>query len=196
MRTMTENTNSNKRCDDDNPSYVIETRTLPPKDIKHYVKLFAKILWEIVSWGAIVAAIVFSHVIGSFNQVSGESMNATMNDGAHVYTLTAFFTPERGDIVTARPDPSDEKQIIKRVIAIEGDELRFSGSDVYLNGELLDEPYILEPMKPVPDRTIVIPEGYVWLMGDNRNNSTDSRHIGPVHIEDITGKSIYHYNRK
>lgn len=195
MWTMTEDTNSNKRYDD-NPSYIIETRTLPPKDIKHYAKLFAKILWEIVSWGAIVAVIVFSHFIGSFNQVSGDSMNATMNDGAHVYSITAFFTPKRGDIVTARPEQYDGKGIIKRVIAIEGDELRFSGSDVYLNGELLDEPYILEPMKPEHDHTIVIPEGHIWLMGDNRNNSTDSRHIGPVNIEDITGKSIYHYNRK
>lgn len=193
---MTEDTNSNKRYDDDNPSYIIETRTLPPKDIKHYAKLFAKILWEIVSWGAIVAVIVFSHFIGSFNQVRGDSMNATMNDGAYVYSITAFFTPKRGDIVTARPEQYDGKGIIKRVIAIEGDELRFSGSDVYLNGELLDEPYILEPMKPEHDHTIVIPEGHIWLMGDNRNNSTDSRHIGPVNIEDITGKSIYHYNRK
>lgn len=193
---MTEDTNSNKQYDEDNSSYIIETRTLPPKDIKHYAKLFAKILWEIVSWGAIVAVIVFAYFIGSFNRVSGDSMNATMDDGAHVYSITAFFTPKRGDIVTARPEQYDEKGIIKRVIAIEGDELRFSGSDVYLNGELLDEPYILEPMKPEHDHTIVIPEGHIWLMGDNRNNSTDSRHIGPVNIEDITGKSIYHYNRK
>ena len=193
---MTEDTNSNKQYDEDNSSYIIETRTLPPKDIKHYAKLFAKILWEIVSWGAIVAVIVFAYFIGSFNRVSGDSMNATMDDGAHVYSITAFFTPKRGDIVTARPEQYDEKGIIKRVIAIEGDELRFSGSDVYLNGELLDEPYILEPMKPEHDHTIVIPEGHIWLMGDNRNNSTDSRHIGPVNIEDITGKSIFHYNRK
>lgn len=193
---MIEDTSSNKRYSDENPSYIIETRTPPPKDIKHYVKLFAKILWEIVSWGAIVAIIVFSYFIGSFNQVSGGSMNATMNDGAYVYSITAFFTPKRGDIVTARPEQYDEKGIIKRVIAIEGDELRFSGSNIYLNGELLDEPYILEPMEPESDHTIVIPEGHVWLMGDNRNNSTDSRHIGSVNIEDITGKSIYHYDKK
>ena len=193
---MAENTDSGKRYIDDRPSNIIETRTLPPKDIKHYVKLFAKILWGIVSWGVIVATIVFVYVIGAFNQVRGGSMYATMDDGAYVYSITALFTPKRGDIVIARPEPFEEKQIIKRVIAVEGDELRFSESDVYLNGEILDEPYILEPMEPEPDRTIIIPEGHVWLMGDNRNNSTDSRHIGPVNIEDVTGKSIYHYNRK
>lgn len=152
------------------------------------------VLWEIVSWGAIGVALAFIYVIGTFNQVSGTSMENTLSNGTYVVGISQYFTPKHGDIVTANPIQTGDLNIIKRVIAIEGDQLTFSGSDVYLNGEKLDEHYILEPMDPIEDTTIDIPTDHVWIMGDNRNNSADSRDFGAVSVDDILAKRLFHYN--
>lgn len=180
---------------DDSDDYIIETRTPPPKNITYYSKRLAKIVWEIVSWGAIVSTLLFIYGVGTFNQVSGSSMATTLDDGMYVIGITSFFNPSHGDIVTANPSQTPDLDIIKRVIAVEGDELRFDGSQLFLNGELLDEPYILEPMKPVQETTIIIPDDHVWIMGDNRNNSSDSRQFGAVSVEDIIAKRIYAYSK-
>ncbi len=76
---------------------------------------------------------------------------------------------------------------VKRVIGHPGDTLEFYDGRVYRNGEALNEPYINEPMHYRSDVKVVIPEGYVFVMGDNRNHSSDSRFIGPVPIDHVLG---------
>ena len=112
-----------------------------------------------------------------------------------------FGTPERGDIVVLNPPDgatTDDKPYIKRVIGIPGDTLEIHDDGVYIDGTRIDEPYI--DGKPSSCRTtteycgpIDIPDGYVFVMGDNRTNSQDSRFFGLVPIDNIIGKAWITY---
>ncbi len=81
-------------------------------------------------------------------------------------------------------------RLIKRVIAVAGDEITIKDGYVYVNGEKLDEPYT-KTITPDQNISEIIPEGYVYVMGDNRSNSKDSRSFGSVEIKQIEGKIIY-----
>jgi signal peptidase I len=111
-----------------------------------------------------------------------------------------FGIPERGDIVVLNPpaNASNDKPYIKRVIGLPGDTIEVRNDRVYLNGALLDESYIEEGNRSIcSDRQecgpLEIPEGTVWVMGDNRQNSEDSRYFGVVPIENIIGKAWVTY---
>ncbi|MPN31670.1 Signal peptidase I V [bioreactor metagenome] len=80
---------------------------------------------------------------------------------------------------------------VKRVIGKPGDVLEFKNQKVYRNGLLLNEPYIKEPMNATADMKITIPANHVFVLGDNRNNSSDSRYIGPVKFDHILGTMVY-----
>jgi signal peptidase I len=80
---------------------------------------------------------------------------------------------------------------VKRVIGKPGDTLEFKDHKVYRNGMALDEPYTKEPMSYTSDNKIIVPENHVFVMGDNRNNSSDSRYIGPVPKNQVLGKVVY-----
>ena len=92
--------------------------------------------------------------------------------------ITSLIKPSHDDIFW-----------VKRVIGLPGDTIRMENGKVYRNGTLLDETYINLEEKPMYSGSeVVIPEGYIWVMGDNRNHSTDSRVIGAVPIENVIGK--------
>lgn len=131
--------------------------------------------------------------------VSGSSMYDTLVDGDRLIVTNMFYEPQVGDIVVISHGQSYEHALIKRVIALEGQTLSidFETGDVVVDGVLLDEKYIRgktmedksDPLK-VPS---VIPEGYVYVMGDNREHSSDSRNknIGLIKKSDIVGKAQF-----
>lgn len=80
---------------------------------------------------------------------------------------------------------------IKRVIGLPGDTIEFRNNKVYRNGKLLVEPYIKEPMRNTPNETIHVPKGYIFVMGDNRNYSKDSRDIGCIPIDHVIGVKLF-----
>ncbi|MBR2579130.1 MAG: signal peptidase I [Clostridia bacterium] len=127
--------------------------------------------------------------------VIGTSMLNTLHDADKVIVWKYGYTPRNGDIVVIRPVKNLDEAIIKRVIATEGQTLSidFSDGSVTVDGEKLDEPYIKERMWVQGDGEIpsVIPEGYCFVMGDNRNGSLDSRfkEVGLIPNDKIIGKA-------
>lgn len=117
-------------------------------------------------------------------------------EGEHIFY--PLHPPQRGDIVVFHPPVGRaEKPYIKRVIGLPGEHVAIHDGSVYINGELLEEPYLGAtttswPGRP-PDYEIIVPEGHIFLLGDNRNNSTDSRSFGPVAIDEIIGKAWFSY---
>ncbi|HZG80558.1 MAG TPA: signal peptidase I, partial [Brevibacillus sp.] len=86
--------------------------------------------------------------------------------------------------------PEDKSMYIKRVIGKPGDVLEFKDNQVYRNGVPLEEPYIKEKMEYMSDKVVTVPENHVFVMGDNRNDSTDSRELGAIPMNHIIGTMI------
>lgn len=107
-----------------------------------------------------------------------------------------FHPPERGDIVVFNPPTVSDKPFIKRVIGLPGETVSIENGFVYIDGVQLDEPYIdggITECNRSRCDPIVVPEGSVYVMGDNRRNSSDSRIFGTVEVEDIIGKAWVTY---
>lgn len=143
----------------------------------------------------IIIVVVIVGVIGFFVKpiiVEGASMNPTLQDGNYLLISKQsyhFGEPERGDIIVfPHHENAGDSLYIKRVIAIPGDHLEIHDGNVYINGELQDEDYIKSGAVTEGSVDLVIPEGQIFVMGDNRENSSDSRYFGTVNIEEVTGE--------
>lgn len=148
----------------------------------------------------IVITLIVTYGVLYFVQISrvyGTSMVPTFHEGNIVLVDKVFYKrgePERNDIVVVDYHDANQNEtfIIKRVVAVGGDHLEIKDNQVYLNGELLQEDYINGTMTNNEDMSIDIPEGKVFVMGDNRNNSLDSRRLGYFDFEDdVIGKVFF-----
>lgn len=127
--------------------------------------------------------------LGSF-RVEGISMEPTIYDGQGVMKVRVaywFGDPQRGDVITFE-HPQQNRGLIKRVIALPGEWVQVTTDYVYINGEPLEEPYIQSDNYPVYPRTQVPDDSY-FVMGDNRDHSSDSRAWGMVPRENISGRA-------
>ncbi len=131
--------------------------------------------------------------------VSGRSMNPTLASGDWLLISQSTAFPERGDIVVVSDTAEVHEPIIKRVIAVAGDtiDIDYDAGAVYVNGERVEEPYILSRMKKPLNASLLrlpltVPEGCVFVMGDNRNISLDSRfsEIGIIDAREIQGRAV------
>ena len=95
---------------------------------------------------------------------------------------------QRGDIIVFQPPGSQAGLLVKRLIGLPGETVEIRGRKVYLNGKVLDEPYIQEPMIRVDFPPIILKSDEYYFMGDNRNNSVDSRQFGPIPSQSILGR--------
>jgi len=150
---------------------------------------FKKSLFEYIK--VIIITVIVTLGILYFIQISrvvGSSMEPTYHNG-NIILVDKFFykrgTPQYNDIVVVAYHVSmNEDQIIKRVVGLPGDRLEMKDNQLYRNGQLIEENYIKETMIGNSDFAYDIPEGKVFVMGDNRNNSVDSRMIGYIDFED------------
>lgn len=146
----------------------------------------------------IIIVLVLGFVVRSVT-VQGRSMEPTMHEGDRLLVLMSLDDPEYGDIVVIDRSTSGEPPIIKRVIGKPGDMMfiDFVKHEVWRNDEKLDEPYINEPTAETGDVEfpVRVPEGAVFVMGDNRNHSLDSRttEIGMVDTRKIMGKAALRF---
>jgi signal peptidase I len=153
-----------------------------------------KVLMEkIVIIGMVLAFVVSVHVwVGQLVTVSGPSMQPCLVSGEIVLVGKVeyyFSEPKRGDIVLAR-FPNRNQNFIKRVIALGGEKVQIISGMVYIDGKKLEEPYVSESIK-YDMEAVTVPEDYVFLMGDNRNDSTDSHNsfIGPIPLNQVQGRA-------
>lgn len=149
---------------------------------------------------ALVVLILLFTFVGRIITVDGDSMLPTLHDRDVMLLRSIGYTPEQGDIVVLTKDflHYEDQPIVKRVIAVGGQTVRidYSESKVYVDGVALDEPYINEAImyKLSSDSIdeLTVPEGSVFVLGDNRNNSSDSRVAGLGAIDNryILGEMI------
>lgn len=129
--------------------------------------------------------------------VDGESMVPTLQDSDQLIARSILYQPQRGDIVVIDGYTSFGEPLVKRVIGVGGDtiDIDFEKGEVFVNNELLEEPYISDLTTRAFDVRfpVTVPQGHVFLMGDNRPYSKDSRHsdIGFIDERDILGKVIF-----
>jgi len=173
----------------------LEVPPEPLQPAKSFIVELAEILLLAIGlYFVITFAIQTVHVIGY-------SMVPTLNNNDYVLATKAdlrFVKPSRGDIVILK-DPFDSSMdFVKRVIALPGEQLRISEGKIYIDGHLLDEPYLpqTEPWvtsnnwpPPGSESDGTIPAGHYFVMGDNRNHSSDSRVFGPIRLDQIESRA-------
>lgn len=160
-----------------------------------------------VVWAGVVALVLIHFVVRSFYIPSG-SMLPTLQINDFILVNEMIYEvadPSRGDIVVFHPprDPQassqseDKTDLIKRVVGLPYDKIKVEDGKLYLNGVAQDEPYIKEPIfKDFPE--ITVQAGHIFVMGDNRNDSKDSRYIGAIPYENLVGRAeliFYPFNR-
>ena len=155
--------------------------------------------WTQALVGSVLAVVlVFTFLIRLIG-VDGHSMVPTLQNGDRLLVLSSLLDNdyEYGDIVVLREESFLEEPIVKRVIATEGQtvDIDFEAGIVYVDGQVLDEPYINEPtyMEEGTEFPLTVPEGCIFVMGDNRNHSSDSRdsRLGTVDTRCVLGKAVF-----
>lgn len=149
---------------------------------------------------ALVALILLSTLIGRPIRVVGSSMLPTLRENDLLLLQSIGYTPKQGDVVVLRKSSFMSDAIVKRVIAVGGQHVTidYNRGAVLVDGEVLNEPYINEwmvdtgdPFKTVLDLTV--PEGSIYVLGDNRNHSSDSRdyRLGAVDTRYVLGRALW-----
>ena len=127
-------------------------------------------------------------------RVENISMEPTLQPGYLLIVNKLAYKlgePKHGDIVVFHYMGDKNEDYIKRVIGLPGDEVNIENGTVYVNGIALSEPYIAA--FPAYSGTWVVPEGSLFVLGDNRNNSSDSHQWGFVDLDDVVGKAVFIY---
>lgn len=133
------------------------------------------------------------------HKIKGESMMPNYPDSEYLLTEKVTYylrSPQRGDVVVFTPPISTTDEFIKRVIGLPGERIMVKDGHVYINDQLLNEPYLADTVVTsggtflTDGQEFTVPTGYYFVMGDNRPNSSDSRYWGPISHKSITDPTI------
>jgi len=144
---------------------------------------------------AILIALLINLFLAQATRVYGQSMEPNLHSDQRlvVEKLTYnFHVPQRGDIVVLKVPKAGSGLLIKRIIGLPGEKLEIKGGKVYINEQPLEEPY-LSNQSQRDVTAIVVPPEHVFVLGDNRGFSNDSRSFGPVPLDHVVGRAWFSY---
>lgn len=174
--------------------YKNETTQEPLEQPKNQMGL-AKLLIDTIET-ILLAVLLFIGInaVSARIRVDGFSMLPTLQ--SHQYVLVnrlayRLGSPQTGDVIVFHYPRDPEQEYIKRVIGLPGDRVQIANGEVMVNGMLIDEPYIADA--PLYQTEWTVPENSLFVLGDNRNNSSDSHNWGPVPMEYVVGKAVLIY---
>jgi len=153
-------------------------------------------IWSTVRFAILCAVLFFSlRAVAPTYAIEGESMSPTFHDGGRVILNGAYrlASPDRGDIIVFDPPYDSTNPYIKRVVALAGERVSIHDGQVYVNDIALIEDYVDGAQTTcvrAPHCDLTVPDGHVYVLGDNRNNSSDSRVFGPVSTGNIRGEVL------
>lgn len=186
--TVTQNESDTNSSDSDDKEVQEE------KGNKFFKELMS---WVMIFVGAFVVAYILSNFVIVNAKVPTGSMISTININDKVigFRLSYIFSnPERGDIIMFNAPDKENTIYIKRVIGLPGDVIRISNNELYINGELKEESYVKNGWRTnTGDVEYTVPKNEYFVMGDNRDNSSDSRVWGTIKRDDIIAKAIFRY---
>jgi len=165
-----------------------------PGVARRFVRLVRELLETILP--AILIALLLNVFVGQATRVQGQSMEPNLHTDQRLVVEKLsyrFHGPSRGDVVVIRVPSQGEELLIKRVVGLPGETVETREGQVYIDGQLLDEPYTNGSTRSGRTGRVVVPPLHVFVMGDNRDHSNDSRAFGPVPIDNIVGRAWLSY---
>jgi signal peptidase I len=166
----------------------------PPGLGRRLLRLFRELLETVLP--AILIALLINVFVGQATRVEGLSMEPNLHSEQRLVVEKVsyrFSGPQRYDIVVLKLPSQGDELLIKRVVGLPGETVEIRDGGVFINGEALDEPYISDETRPGRNDHITVPPLHVYVLGDNRNHSNDSRSFGPVPIENVVGRAWISY---
>jgi len=145
---------------------------------------------------ALLIALLINVFVGQATRVEGQSMEPNLHSDQRLVVEKVsyrFHGPQRFDVVVLRLPSQGEELLIKRVIGLPGETVEFKNGRVYINGEQLDEPFTVDETRPGRSGAVTVPPLHVYVLGDNRDRSNDSRSFGPVPIDNVVGRAWLSY---
>ena len=179
------------RTADNPPTTIIVENNREPVEHRQPTSVLVREVLETLLLTFFIFWLVHS-LVGRY-RIDGSSMSPTLHDSEYliINNITYYMDePEQGDVIVFR-HPRNDLNLIKRVIGEPGDHVEIRSGTVWVNGEALTEPYIAEP--PNYSGTWDVPEGEYFVLGDNRNNSSDSHSWGFLPMENVLGKAMIIY---
>jgi signal peptidase I len=145
---------------------------------------------------AILIALLINVFIGQATRVEGKSMEPTLHTNQRLVVEKVSYHlhgPNRFDVVVLKMPSQGGELLIKRVVGLPGETVEFHDGQVFINGKPLDEPFVGGDTRPGQAGAVTVPPLHVFVLGDNRDHSNDSRSFGPVPIEHIVGRAWLSY---
>lgn len=164
----------------------------PQQERRSGLLRFALDILETLILSLVLFAVI--NAISARIRVDGFSMEPTLRTGEFVIVNKLAYKlsePKLGDVIVFHYPRDPQQEYIKRVIGLSGDKVLISNGQVSVNGQIIDEPYIAAA--PSYQSEWTVPENSLFVLGDNRNNSSDSHSWGPVPMEKVIGKAIFVY---
>lgn len=186
-----------------NSYYYLEPEPKPkPSFLKRVLHMVREVLETIVP--AVLIALLINLFLAQATRVYGQSMEPNLHTdqrlvveklsyNRHIRQLLGLSGPERGDVVVIRLESQGDELLIKRVIGLPGDIVEIHDGRVFVNGQALNEPYVAGATTTGFYAPTTIPPLQIFVLGDNRDFSNDSRSFGPIPLEDVVGRAWFSY---